>query len=109
MYGNSVIPEQASALGHVEESTESVLLPGFGKIVEAEFGHERGERQGNKAVTIRDNPIVNTGVHYTANYERYLIIGNDLLMDEEVHTTMFELAHHLRGDVTSGQYRDFGG
>jgi hypothetical protein len=93
---DGIIPEQASALGHREEFMECILLPVLGEVVEMEFGHEGSERQGNDTITIGDDPIVNTGVHYSTNYERYLIVGNDLLVNEEVHATMFELVHHLR-------------
>ena len=97
---NGVVPEAARALGHREQFTEGIFFPVLGEVIGTKFYHKSGERQGDDMLMIRTNPISNVVIHEPADDQRYLVIWDNLLMNEKVHTGMLELTHHSGGDIS---------
>jgi hypothetical protein len=108
LYSDGKVPEGAIALSHGEEVTECVLFPILSEVINTKLNHKCIERVIDQAITCGADPVAHTTVENTSYDERDLIIGDDLLVNEEVFTAVFELVHDCRGDIASHEDRDFG-
>jgi hypothetical protein len=72
------------------------------------FFHKSGEGQGDDTLVIGTDPISNAVIHEPADDQGYLVVQDNLLMNEVIHTGVLELAHHSGGDVSIRQDQDFG-
>jgi hypothetical protein len=106
--GNCIIPEHAVSLNHQEEFLKGVLLPVLHEVIDVKFTHESSEWQCNDMLMICADPIDYTVVKETTNNHGKLIICNHFLMDKIIQTSMLELAHDGRGDVSCSKDWYFG-
>ena len=59
-------------------------------------------------IMVRHEPSVNAIIQNSTDDKGYLIIGNDLLVDEVITATMFELTHDSGQYIAGGEDRHFG-
>jgi len=79
---NSVIPKVTGALGHREEFVKCVFFPVLHEVIGTKLYHKGGEGKGNNAFTVRSNAICHTIIQESADNQGYLIVRDDLLVNE---------------------------
>jgi hypothetical protein len=108
LYSDGKVPEGAIALRHGKEVTESVLFPILSKVISAKLDHKCVKGESDQAITFGADPVTHMTVKDASYDEGDLVIGDDLLVNEEVFAAVFELAHDGRGDITGREDGNFG-